>query len=301
MSNLLFRLWQWEQQYRVNFERKIMNTPNLNTLSVMELCGLRLWLRVRSWGLRWAIRNGQLKPPEGLTALMNLALAPGDVFVDIGANIGAVTERAAYLVSHTGQIYSFEPSPSSCRHLRQRIAHLGLKNVVINEFALGDVPGTGILHEFREGEGAVSSLRSGAWPGHQHTTETKVAIQTLDDYLSRNQIGPIRLMKIDVQGAEIDVLRGSSRLLASPQRPILFVELERDTNAAFGRTVNDLLAIIAGFGYQTFSWRKYGLVAVCSESNIPDNGHDDVICLDLNLNEHSQIHEQIHHLAERHK
>jgi FkbM family methyltransferase len=296
MNSLLNWFARIEQRFRASLERHIVGSQELSTPKSVLIGGLRLWLRFRSHILRFAVRHGLVSPKEGLTVIMNLVLNPGDVFLDIGANIGSVTERAAYLVGRHGMVHSFEPSPTVCRNfLRKRVAALGLGNVEINEIALGKITGISTLYEFSETNGAPSSLRPGAWPGHQHSAETAVSVLTLDNYLAEKRLGPICLVKIDVQGSEIDVLSGSSILLNSVHRPILFVELEKDASTPFNHTIGDLLSVIAGFGYEALSWRDQRLVRVNSEDDLPEGGHDDVICLDPLR--HSEIHQQLQRLA----
>lgn len=259
----------------------------------LRLAQFYSWLR---WlALSFAIRHG-LWVADALNVTMALALRPGDIFFDIGANVGWMTEKAALSVGQRGQVHSFEPSPSAVLYLRRRIFCGRLRNVVINQFALGNEPGMAVLHEFAENFGGASSLRAGAWPGYQHMDETEVEVKTLDQYIEENKIGNIRLLKLDVQGAEIDVLRGGNNLLSSRRRPVLFVEVERDANAAFGRQVDDLLGAIAEWGYEMYSWRDEGLVSVRSESDILDGGHDDVICLHPEIDTHLSLHERLQEL-----
>jgi len=229
---------------------------------------------------------------------MALALHPGDTFFDIGANVGWITAYASFLVKAKGRVHSFEPSPFTISFLYRRVQCLRLTNVIINNFALGDAPGTAILHEYAENFGGASSLRPDAWPGHKHVRETPVPIRVLDDYIAQERIGPIRMVKIDVQGAEVEVLCGARQLLASASPPVLFVEIERDAQSAFGRGVQDLLRVIAGFGYKMFSWREEGLAVVQAEADIPACGHDDVIC--LNVGAHQWLYQKLMRLAYRH-
>jgi len=173
---------------------------------------------------------------------------------------------------------------------------MGLSNVVVNQFAFGAVLGSATLYECVENYGGSSSLRLGAAPGQHVSTGTPVAIKVLDDYVEQNSIPQIRLIKMDAQGSEIDILRGAARLLASQNRPVLYVEIEQIANAAFGYSVNDLLNVLKVYGYDLFSWRETGLVNVNSEKDLPAGGHDDVICLSPGV--HDVLRDQLEHLAQ---
>ena len=299
MRNFIRHLVRKERQYRADIDRRITSSHYLRSLP--ELGFAPYYLSSRFWVMRWAVRYGGLWIEDALNVTLLSFLEPGDTFFDIGANVGWVTEKAAWLVGQRGQVHSFEPSPSTIRYLRRRVACMKLGNVVVNQFALGDAPGRLTLYEYAENYGGASSLRNESWPGHQPVAETQVEIKKLDDYVQEqeNEVTPIRLMKLDVQGAEIDVLHGATELISSPQRPVLFVEVERDANVAFGRCVDDLLRVITSFGYTMHSWRGEGLIAVRSECDIPESGHDDVICLHPDVETHIGLRKRLEKLAQQ--
>ena len=303
LNNLVQGVLQKERQYRANLEDKILQSSlDLNDLNSLPKLGVaRIYLKTRHEAWCWAIRSGQMWIPDSCNVAMVLALRSGDTFFDIGANIGWQTWLGSWLVGQHGSVHSFEPSPTTVRYLRRRVVLLSLQNTVVNEFALGSAPGTATLYEYSEGLGATASLRPGSWPGYQHTTETTVEVKALDDYVDENQVSSIRLMKIDVEGAEIDVLRGAAHLLSSAQRPVLVVEVLSDTNAAFGRSVDELLDTITDFGYRILSWRGEGLVDVRSESDVPTGKIDNVICLDMEFDSHVSLYRQLLKLSERRK
>lgn len=261
---------------RASIERRILDSKDWSSARRMWLAsGYMKW---RCWALRNAVRSG-LWVPNGLDVTMAFGLKPGDTFFDIGANVGWVTQPATWLVGRHGSVHCFEPSPTTIGYLRRRLVCMGLSNVVVNQLALGTASGGATLYECAENFGGSSSLRPGAAPGQHVSAGTPVAIRTLDDYVEQNSVSRIRLIKIDVQGSEIDVLRGAVRLLAPQNRPVLYVEIETIADAAFGYTASDLLNILTGYGYELFSWREIGLVSVRDEKDLPAEGHDDVICL----------------------
>ncbi len=290
---MLSHLEHWERKLRASIERRILRSQDVTSASRMWLASL--YMQCRCLALQRAVRSG-LWLPSGLRVIISLALNPGDTFFDIGANVGQVTQPAAWLVGRPGSVHSFEPSPTTICYLRRRLACMGISNVVVNQFALGTVEGSATLYECVENHGGSSSLRPGAAPGQHLSTETHVAVRVLDDYVEQNSIPRIRLIKIDAQGAEIDILRGAARLLAPQSRPVLYVEIEQIANAAFGYSVNDLLNALIGYGYDLFSWRVTGLVSVKSDGDIPAGGHDDVICLSPGV--HDVLHDQLEHLAQ---
>lgn len=277
MKSFVKRILNGERQMVQGYCRAVISSPNNNIKSSFKSFYTKKRMRI----MRILINRASLWVGDSLVAVMCLALKEGDVFVDAGANIGDYSYRAAALVGSRGMVHSFEPSPTTAKLLRKWIKTLGLKNVKINELALGNKPGFVTIHEFAENYGGANSLKDEAWPGHEPISQSQVAMVTIDDYVEQNNIGPIRLMKLDVQGSERDILLGASRTITgTDQPPVLFVELEECCCSAFGYSINDLLIMIRGLGYMTYSWRSEGMVEVSGEKDLPDGTtHDDVICL----------------------
>ncbi len=244
------------------------------------------YLSVRMRLMRRAARRG-FWLADGLNVTFALVLDEGDVVFDVGANVGWVTERAAWLVGAKGQVHAFEPSARVRSLLERRVTLFRLRNVVVNGFAAGAEEGEATLYEFDENFGGASSMRQEAWPGHQAARNTPIHVVPLDKYVEQQGIASVRLMKVDVQGAEADVLSGAGRLLNSSNAPLLFVELERDATAAFGRTIDQLLAVITAANYEMYSWRPEGFVRVQSSADMHMSGHDDIICFKQN----SELHQ----------
>lgn len=289
----LRRFLDWEPAFRAGLDRQLLADGSADFhLNPVE----RRYLHLRHYAFKWAVSSG-IWLPNPFRILIGLTLRPGDIFIDVGANVGWMTEMGAVLVGANGSVISFEPSPSTMNLLRRRVERLALRNVTLVQAAVGEQSGQLTLYEYDENYGGASGLRPGGWIGHQHVAETLVDLATLDDFVTSRRIESIRLIKIDVQGAEIDVLRGASRLLASERPPVLFVEIERDACIAFGRTPADLIVELTRAGYRLFSWRAQGLEDVLSEDKLPADGHDDAIC--LRLPQHQPIFQRLQYLAER--
>ncbi len=138
---------------------------------------------------------GLIDPAE-MGFLLHL-LRPGDTFVDVGANIGAYTVLAAGVCG--AQTIAVEPAAATRPHLRENLALNGIQALVtVEEAALGDAPGRG---RFWAGRGATSRL---AVDG-----DAEVSVTTLDALGA----APL-LLKVDVEGHELAVLRGGSTTLA---------------------------------------------------------------------------------------
>ena len=137
-------------------------------------------------------------------------LRPGDVVFDAGAHFGQWA-RLCLQYQPDISLHCFEPSHFTFQQL-QRMKPL--PSVRLNNRGLGSSEGPAVLRIFAEGNEANSLyLRRGAlgWP--ETTGAEQVEITTLDNYCARNQIPHIDLLKIDVEGYELEVLKGASQLL----------------------------------------------------------------------------------------
>ena len=157
--------------------------------------------------------NGENDPDmesNGELALMKRLLPKCEVVFDVGANVGDWAERAL-AIKPTLDIHCFEPSTATFARLGGR----GLQ-ARLNNFALGSTAAEAPLYVFAEGAGINSlHVRTGleaigiATP---QRTET-IRIRTLDDYCAEENVTRIDFLKLDVEGHELEVLRGASRML----------------------------------------------------------------------------------------
>jgi FkbM family methyltransferase len=143
-------------------------------------------------------------------ATMKRLLTPGMVVADVGANVGFYTFEMAAAVGPTGRILAFEPDPLNVGMLQSRQRRSAVQNVEVYGVALGERPGRSTLYS-----SAYNRADNRLHPTHQepHVEASEVEVQTLDDVLSQRDRGSIDAMKIDVQGAEEQVLRGARNTL----------------------------------------------------------------------------------------
>ena len=168
-------------------------------------------------------------------------LAPGDVALDIGANIGVHTLALAEIVGPSGAVIAFEPQRYVFQGLCANVALNSLTNVHCVNAAVGDVAAR--LH-FADPDPRVPNNFGGAGldalAAAPHALP--VAQLVLDDYLAGWRP---RLIKVDVEGMEAAVLRGGQRLIDAA-RPVLYVENDRADRSG------DLIRLLLGFRYRVF-------------------------------------------------
>ncbi len=143
--------------------------------------------------------------------LIDAMVGRGDTVVDVGANIGYNAVYAAMRVGRSGRVVAVEPTPDNLRVLERNLAAAGASNVAVVRAAAGRERGPRALY-VRGETSAVNSLFEQSC--YARVTEVlEVPVERLDDLV---EDAP-RLVKIDVEGAELDVLEGMPRLLGAPR------------------------------------------------------------------------------------
>jgi FkbM family methyltransferase len=195
---------------------------------------------------RVAFFFGDLDPK--LTWIATKLIKRGDTVLDIGANLGILTLHFADLVGEYGRVHAFEPNPIVMHKLRSAVARKGTSNVNLNEIALGQEAGFITLKIPRENHGEGSIVK---WRSDPDVPGTDVALMRLDDYVSENRIDRIDFLKIDVEGAELEVFRGARMVLEKIQPNIILFE---HGSRRGGPTA--AMQMLASFGYQFLSVSK---------------------------------------------
>jgi len=227
------------------------------------------------WWLAWedVIRDSVLDGTfeAGERKFVQRFLQPGMTVLDIGAYYGLYTLTASICVGVNGQVIAFEPSPFQRKRLRWHLRINRCRNVLVENVALGKEESEQTLFSVPGESAGYSGLRSpevGA-----NVEPISVQVKALDKYLHMSQIHTVDLIKIDVEGGELDVFRGAAELLGERSRPLILCELEDVRTAAWGHRARDTAAFVEGFGYRWFRTTQDGSLALwdggtaCDERN----------------------------------
>lgn len=187
--------------------------PTLQQYRARLVDGTDMYLDLREYMCFGYFFHGGLPHEFGTLKLLRRTLGEGGVFVDVGANIGYFTKLASTLVGKTGAVFAFEPMPAALKLLRMNSTQLS--NVTIFPLALSIKKGTAIFYVREKGD--MSSLTHDS-----HARPVQITVSTLDELLVEQP--RMDLIKIDVEGSELDVLRGG-RMTLSRHRPIVYFEL----------------------------------------------------------------------------
>ncbi len=204
----------------------------------------RIWDHLR----RWSVRDVEIVDDQSrlvfrcanlveLTRCMSLfskeqgtcewiknEVAPGEIFCDIGANIGIYTVLAALNTGETGKVYAFEPHSANFSRLLENIAANGLQDIVIPcNVALNDTEGFFPFNYISNVSGTANSQLATVRGAHEteyrpEVSELKYAT-SLDHLVDSGLLEVPHHVKIDVDGNEMLILKGMRRLLSGPQRP----------------------------------------------------------------------------------
>lgn len=173
---------------------------------------------------------------------------------DVGANVGAWSYSLGEL-HESAKIHAFEPNPQSFN-----ILNTENKNRLhrLNKCAVGDKDGNITLYLPNN---TTSELCSVFPTGYPEETALDVEMTTLDSYAKRNSINRINLIKIDVEGNELAVMKGSSRLLKLNQVDLIQFEFSRVSSSSrmFFKDIYDLLI---SYGYKLSRIHPHGLIKV---------------------------------------
>ena len=169
---------------------------------VRTAIGTRLAVDLRDEGIGWPIFVHQEYEP-GETRFIARTLRAGDVFVDVGANVGYFTTLASGRVGPRGKVIAFEPDPDSCALLRDNLRRNGARNAVVFNCALGSEDRAGQLYRSKSnfGDHRVAA-------GNEDRESVSISIRRFDAVCADLTVSRVDLIKIDVQGYEPQVLEG---------------------------------------------------------------------------------------------
>lgn len=207
--------------------------------------------RLRTWYwatplAHWRHRNGQIKAISAL-------IQPGMTVVDVGADVGLYTFAFADAVGRNGRVLAFEPHPASHGILRYALTVRPRSWVSLYQLALGEFDEDRRLLTPNSSHGRPLPPFSFVQPNDQSPTGNEtpagypISVRQLDLLASDQQID---FLKIDVEGYELEVLRGASKILET-HRPKIFVEIEQQHHARYHRRAETVFDFLDANGYSS--------------------------------------------------
>ena len=187
---------------------------------------------------------------------------PGDVCFDIGAAAGLYTLELAKLAGPAGQVHSFEPVPFAHPFLTRLLGTRSTANVRHHPVALGVEPGNGVMSVpvGRLGPVTGRSFLDADTTGQGSNAEFRgqmgvdVEVQTLDGVCAAVDITRLDFIKIDVEGAELQVLKGGEDTIKR-FKPALLVEIEDRHTARYRHAATDVMTWLSERDYEMHIWQ----------------------------------------------
>jgi FkbM family methyltransferase len=194
-----------------------------------------------------SLRRWNLTAEAAVHDIIGQNLQPDDVFIDVGANFGLHTVYAAKLVGAKGRVFAFEPVTKHLNLLQKNLSlsHVRERVEIVSAAVSNSTESSLTFYLPPEEEIAVTASLNA---DNDNLQKIEVANTRLDDYW--NQIDrEVKLIKIDVEGAELEVLRGAEKLLKR-WKPKLLIEVHGFALPSFGTSVNELRNFLGNLGYQ---------------------------------------------------
>lgn len=208
--------------------------------------------------------------PEDVEAFRRYA-KPGAVVFDVGANVGQYSLLASKLVGPGGRVYAFEPSPDVLVKLQHHLEINHADNVVLTRKAVADSNGTARFYPANENsnQGVGSLLPAEEYRGQIRTNDSiEVDVITLDGFCDEHGIDHIDLLKIDVEGYDLDVLKGAEKVLARSPDIVILAEVEPMNLVQRGLTHGDFVQYMAERGFNAYFANNRGRLIALNDGDV---------------------------------
>jgi len=239
--------------------RTVSNIPRYRDLDMD--CGVTV--NVDMWHRNWYQVFQKGYHEQDVEKFITGLLQPGDVVFDVGAQIGMFTAIASQLIGPDGRLIAFEPDEKNHRDLQSTRQRNKLDNVSIINAGLSDSIGEATFHRPDGAWGSFMDSGNGAGARitrdfFQNTTIRTFTIQTttIDHVVAERELERLDLIKIDVDGPEVTILRGAEQTLRT-LKPVVMVEASRFYQE-HGTSVDELFSILQRNGYEIYGTIRNG-------------------------------------------
>jgi len=213
-------------------------------------------LNLQNWSDRRAYFSGRYYQPD-ISRLLETLLRPGDQYVDVGANVGMTALLARSRIGTTGKGVAFEPNPMAFARLKDHFEMNGVTNFELVPRAVADSESVLTLFVPRD-----EMLLGTFVPERAEGTRVEVRAEPADRYLAAFDPVKPTLIKIDVEGYEVQVLRGIQSLLSGPNVMVVTEIADAKLRRA-GHSREELHSLLGGLGFAPHTidvratrWRK---------------------------------------------
>jgi FkbM family methyltransferase len=222
-----------------------------------ECNGMSVWVDPRNYLSRCLIHEGVYQPE--VSAAVVKWLPQGGVMVDVGANVGYMTMLGARRVGPAGRVLAIEPNPYMVEAMRRHLDKNGISNVSIVQAGCSRAKGSFPLYLSPDRNPGMTSLSA----KNAHSQRSiQVDVVPLDELVAEFNPPSLDVLKIDVEGAELQVLQGAKETLRR-FRPVILMELDPRLLSSFGTKPEQILELLAGLGYSHGALSEHDIIARC--------------------------------------
>lgn len=191
----------------------------------------------------------------------------GGIVMDVGANIGQYALLASKLAGSEGYVYAFEPGESLLLTLRRNIVLNASNNIEVLPVAVGNDKGRYSYYppSSTDNQGTGSLIHDPTGKSRS-TTPIQVNMVRLDDFCEERKINNVDFIKIDVEGFDLEVLKGSRTILLNNPRVVVMVELADDNLKAMGIGANDIRQFMLDLKFQMYKVTGTGRLLMTSRT-----------------------------------
>lgn len=187
--------------------------------------------------------------------LVRARLRPGDVFFDVGANIGVFSLLAASCVGDIGQVHAFEPIAANIAVLQAAIKHNHISQITVHPIAVGGSVGSQTLYIGTPETSPDWQYELDGWaskvPSQRRPLTITVPLTSLDTVVQQHHLSRVDLIKLDIEGGELDALRGARDLLQE-LAPDIICEISPYLLRQQNLDSRELTGYLAELGYTLF-------------------------------------------------
>ncbi len=202
-----------------------------------------------------AFSKGMFYEPEVVQLLIQL-LQPGDSFIDVGAHIGYFSLLAASLVGEKGLVLACEPEGSNYNRILQNVQLNGFSNLRVLNVAVGNERKDTQFFVNSDNDGGHALWDVGNHPFNQKSKQSPIAknirMETLDYLSAQHRLHNLKLIKIDTEGAEYNILSGAVDLLTRVKVPYIIAEVNAFGLKQMRTSEIELRKFMESLGYETY-------------------------------------------------
>jgi FkbM family methyltransferase len=217
-------------------------------------------------------------PGYAIREYVRVVLRSDSVLLDIGANLGSFSIYVCSCGLERPRVFAFEPVPETFNRLRANVGRYGFP-VRTERLALGPAEADCVAMEMSPDSPATAAI-SGATPP-AGMVSVAAPMTTLDHFLREQKISHVDLAKLDIEGFEVEVIRGGEQALRNGQIRAMTVEVCPANLRQFGHTAGELYDSLLAYGFTSFllAPRFGGSLREVSREEFCTVELDDVLCI----------------------